>query len=178
MSTQMKLWVAMLVLGPIAGFLVGRQTAPAPAADTSVLRELERQRALLEKLVAQAPSPPPEVPRAVAASPASAEDLARLRSELTQVIREELAQRAAPPEATSSPVVRAEPSSRNIDAHQKGHQLIDAATRARRWTDEDAQALRLALGDMTETQREEIVRRLITTLNGGTLAVQTRGPPL
>jgi hypothetical protein len=175
MSTQMKLWVAMLVLGPIAGFLVGRQTAPA--ADTSVLREFERQRALLEKLVAQAPTPPPEVQRAVAASPASAEDLARLRSELTQVLREELAQRASPPEATPPPIARAEPSPRNLEAHQQGHQLIDAATRARRWTDEDAQAFRLVLGDMTEAQREDVLRRLVTTINGRTLDIQTRGAP-
>ncbi|WP_075011472.1 hypothetical protein [Stigmatella aurantiaca] len=49
------------------------------------------------------------------------------------------------------------------------------ATRARRWSDEDALSLRRTLVDMTPAQRQEVIRRLITTFNSNTLDVQTRG---
>jgi hypothetical protein len=64
-----------------------------------------------------------------------------------------------------------------VAAHQDGLRLIDEATRARRWREEDAATLRRLLIDMTPAQRQEVSRRLSTTINAGGLDVQVVGPP-
>ncbi|MFY0572753.1 hypothetical protein ACN28E_54230 [Archangium lansingense] len=177
MSTSLKrLLAASLVLGPTTGFLAGRLTAP-DTGDGPVLRELAQQRALLEEHLARAEAPPPEVRCAVAAPTGSTVDAQWLRTELAQVLREELALHAGAPDAAPRPPPSSEPPARSLTAHQDGLQVVDRAISARRWTTEDAAALRRVLPDMTASQRTEVIRHLLTTLNSNTLEVQTQGPP-
>jgi hypothetical protein len=104
-------------------------------------------------------------------------DASWLRAELTQVLREELALHTGAPDAEPRPRPPSEPPARSLAALQEGHQVVDRAISARRWTAEDAAALRRVLADMTALQRTEVTRRLLTTLNSNTLEVQTQGPP-
>ena len=166
----------LLVVGPPAGFALGRWTAP-DAGDGPVLRELARQRVLLEERRAPAPSPS-DVRCATPAPALASADLERLRSEVARAVREQLDLR---PEARASDVdSRAsppEPTAQNLAALQEGHQLIDHVAQTLRWTPEDRQTLRRVLNDMTFEQREEVMRRLVTTLNGKKLDLRTQGTP-
>lgn len=150
MSSPSKPILVLLLLGAsAAAFLAGRQTAP----DTNerVLQELASQRAVLDTLLART-SAPPDAHRDV--GPPS-------KAPSTQTP-------GAPP---------TEPSPRSLAAVQEGQRLIDAALLVRRWTQEDAQAFRAALVDMTPDQRGEAMRRLFTTINSQALDVRTGGAP-
>ncbi|MFP2909044.1 hypothetical protein ACLESD_29180 [Pyxidicoccus sp. 3LFB2] len=179
MSTPLKLLMAaLLVLGPLSGFLLGRSTAPA-LGDGPVLRELAHQRALLEEHLARDVRAPAEVRCAVAASPPASGDTAHLKTELVQAVRDELALRPGEHVPDAGPRAPApEPSAQSLAALQESHQVIDNAARVRRWTNEDRQTLRRALGEMTPDQRVEVMRRLTTSLNGKVIDLQTQGAPL
>ncbi|ADO69823.1 hypothetical protein [Stigmatella aurantiaca] len=175
MSTQVKLLLsATVLLSGTFGFLLGRGTAPAASGQEEVLREIAGLRTRLDAhLTQERPTgPPPEV-RCAVASPV---DAAALKAELAKVLREELGT-----QAQGEPVLEPQPppalSPQAVAAHQQAQRILEEATRTRRWSDEDARSLRRALVDMTDAQREEVVRRLITTLNSNTLDVQTQGMP-
>ncbi len=175
MSTQVKLLLsATLLLSGTFGFLLGRGTAPASSGQEAVLRELAGLRTRLDThLARERPlGAPPEVHCAVAPGV----DAAALKAELVKVLREELGTRAQG-EPAPEPRPPPAPPLQAVAAHQQGLRVLDEATRARRWTEEDARSLRRAMVDMTDTQRAEVVRRLVTTLNSNTLDVQTRGMP-
>ncbi|WP_375772844.1 hypothetical protein NR798_18800 [Archangium gephyra] len=177
MSTPLKrLLVASLILGPTAGFVAGRLTAP-DTGDGPVLRELAQQRALLEEHLARAEAPPPEIRCAVAAPTGGTVDAQWLRTELARVLREELAPHTGAPDAAPRAPPASEPPAQSLAAHQEGLQVVERALSARRWTPEDAAALRQELPHMTASQRAEVIRRLLTALNTQTIDVQTRGPP-
>ncbi|MFY2558929.1 hypothetical protein ACN469_14970 [Corallococcus terminator] len=179
MSSRMKLLLtASLCLGPLVGFVAGRVTAPSSADTSPVLEELARQRALLESVLEAARAPPFQMRQASAPPTGSTVDAVWLRAELAQILREELGNRApsGPEDAQKQPPV-AEATPQNLAAFQEGTQVIDNAIAARRWTEEDATALRGALGAMTPAQRDEVIRRLVVTLNTNTLEVRTRGSP-
>ncbi|KFA90646.1 hypothetical protein [Archangium violaceum] len=179
MSTPLKrLLAASLILGPATGFFVGRLTAP-DTGDRPLLLELARQRALLEEHLARAEAPPPEVRCAVVSPSGGTVDAQWPRAELVQVLRDELARahHTEAPDTAPRPPPPSEPPARSLAAHQEGHQMVDRAISARRWTTEDAAALRWVLADMTAPQRAEVIRRLLATLNSNTLDVQTQGPP-
>jgi hypothetical protein len=170
MSNPVKLLLAAtLVLGGfLGGFVTGRGTAPA-LGQQEVLRELERQLRPLEEHLAR---PPPEVRCAVAPTV----DTTWLRAELARAVREELALHrpdASVPEQQPPP----EPPPQSGPALQQAHRVIDEALRARRWTEEDARAFRRSLADLTDAQRDEVLRRFSATLNSNTLDVQTQGLP-
>src|SRR5689334_22301862 len=92
MSAALKLLLAtLLVMGPFTGFFMGRWTAPA-TGNGPVLEELARQRVLLEgRLAAREVRVPSEVRCAVGTSALDSGDMARLKTELVQAVRDELA---------------------------------------------------------------------------------------
>ncbi|MCE9668700.1 hypothetical protein LY474_12825 [Myxococcus stipitatus] len=166
-----KWFAATLVLVGVSSFLAGRQTGSL--RDDAVLRELEQVRSRLDTLATRDPvtaRPDPATAPTV--------DTTRLSAELAQVLREELARASvtARPAPTPAPAP-AEPTPQATRAHQQARQLLDDAVRARRWTTEDALAFRRALVDMTPTQRDEVIRRLVTSINSQSLDVQTQGAP-
>lgn len=179
MSSRMKLLLtASLCLGPIAGFVAGRVTAPSSADTGPVLEELARQRALLESVLEAARAPPFQMRQASAPPTGSTVDAAWLRAELAQVLREELGNRALQePEDSKKRPSPPEATPQNLAAFQEGSKVIDNAIAARRWTEEDATLLRKALGTMTPAQQDEVIQRLVITLNTNTLEVRTIGAP-
>lgn len=166
------LWGAALVLTGGGGFLAGRMSA-APSGQEEVLRELRQQRELLTALLSrsEAGSSPTR-----GAPAGGAVDVQGLRAEVARAVREELkaagAERLEPREEPAP----APPAPKAVAAHQEGLRLIDEATRSRRWRDEDAHALGRLLVDMTPAQRQEVIRRLTTTLNAGGIDVQAVSP--
>ncbi|AKF84590.1 hypothetical protein SAMN05443572_10172 [Myxococcus fulvus] len=171
MAPWMKaLLIASLCLGPVLGFLAGRATqAPASTDLEPILRELAAQRALLVSLQTAQQGPSARAPSG------DNLDTAWLRSEIAQAVREALEDSTPPEAAPKTPPP--EPSPQALAALQEGHRVIDNAVAARRWTDEDARALRSTLSTMTASQQDEVLRRLVTTLNTNTLEVRTHGAP-
>ncbi|WP_157757479.1 hypothetical protein [Corallococcus macrosporus] len=172
MSISFKSWLIFLVIVPLSAFLAGRHAAPD--ANAHVLEELEHQRGMLETLVKQtalpsnAPCGPPPPPASV--------DVALLRAELALALREALSL-SHTSARTDSAEASEEAPLQSLSAVEETHRLLDAALRARRWTVGDAQAFRESLGIMPPDQRNEAIRRLITTINSQELEVQTGAAP-
>lgn len=180
MSTSLKMLMAALwLMGPLAGFAAGRWTVPQPALEPEpVLRELSSQRALLEEHLVRNPRQDASVRCAVAASALAPGEMAQLKTELVQAVRDELALRSD--ESTLAEGARVpgpEPSEQSLVAVQDGHRLIDNAVRTLRWTNEDRQTLRRAMVEMTYEQQVEVMRRLSASLSGKKLDLQTHGAP-
>lgn len=174
MQTQVKVLLATaLVLAGGLGFVTGRVTSE-PSGQDEVLRELHLQRELLEVLQSRREAGPPPTPCATASG---AVDAAGLRAEVAHAVREELQASGLERPAPRGEAAPQPPLPRNVAAQQEGLRLIDEATRARRWREEDAGALRRLLVDMTPAQRQEVIRRLNITINAGGLDVQVLGPP-
>lgn len=178
-SSRMKLLLATsLCLGPLVGFIAGQATAPSSADTGPVLEELARQRALLESVLEATRAPSLQMRHASAPPTGSTVDAAWLRAELAQILREELGNRAEDERADARKKPPApEPTPQNLAAFQEGSKVIDNAIAARRWTEADAAALRGALGTMTPAQQDEVIQRLMVTLNTNTLEVRTLGAP-
>ncbi|WP_144429515.1 hypothetical protein [Myxococcus hansupus] len=101
-----------------------------------------------------------------------------MKAELIQVVREELTARGEARVVDDGARVPApEPSAQSLVAQQESYQVIDAAARARRWTNEDRDALRRAFVEMAPNQRIEVMRRFSTSLNGKKIDLQTQGAP-
>lgn len=175
MQTQMKLLLLVtLGLGGGLGFLAGRGTAPEPSHD-ELLGLLTRQGAQLEALAARL-GPASQQVRCAVASPGGAPglDAAWLQTELSRILHEELGSRREEEKQARTPVP--EPSTESLMALQEGHRLVDEASSARRWREEDARAMRRVLRGLNGAQREELMRRFAVLVNAGGVDVQVRGP--
>lgn len=64
----------------------------------------------------------------------------------------------------------------NKAAYQSATSVVRTAVAAKRWTDEDAQTLRLAIGQLTREQHDELMELLIPAINSGEIKVETKGP--
>ena len=174
MRMRMKVLLgAALALAGGLGFVAGRETS-APPGQEEVLRELHHQRELLAELLSRPEAGPPPTRCAAASGGVDAE---WLRSEVARAVREELkAAGLERPEPREEPAP-APPAPGSVAAHQEGLRLIEEATHTRRWREEDAHAMGRLLADMTPAQRQEVIRRLTTTLNAGGIDVQVVGSP-
>ncbi|QRO01122.1 hypothetical protein JRI60_19830 [Archangium violaceum] len=173
MQTRMKLLLLVTWgLGGGLGFLVGRGSAPLDTHD-ELRTLLERQGAQLTALEARLGPASRQVHCAVAAPGGGGLDAAWLRAELSRILEEELGPRRAKAGQEPAP----EPSTESVASLQEGHRLIDEASRARRWTEEDARELRRMMGGLSGAQREELMRRFAVFVNAGGVDVQVRGPP-
>ncbi len=171
------LWVplATLVLGAGLGLALGRTSPPPASGSEEVLRLLEAQQALLEALPARlaAHASARQVQCAVDSSAGAGAEVAALRMELAQ-LREELALGHGQPSRPSEPPP--EPPPEALAARQQGLQVIEEASRSGPWTTENAHALRELLVEMSDGQRQEVMRRLIVLLNEGKLKSHAEGP--
>ncbi|WP_257461175.1 hypothetical protein [Archangium lipolyticum] len=173
MQTRMKLLLLVtLGLGGGLGFLVGRGSAP-PDTHDELRTLLERQGAQLSALEARLGSAPQQMKCAVAAPAGGGLDAAWLRAELSRILDEELGARHVEAKREPPP----EPSPESMASLQEGHRLIDEASRARRWRQEDARELRRMMSGLSGAQREELMRRFAVFVNAGGVDVQVRGPP-
>jgi len=71
---------------------------------------------------------------------------------------------------------RSLPSEKNEVARQRGEELVERALGNRRWGDTQAHEMMVLLPSLTDTQRDELIRRLIVAINRGELKVETSGP--
>ncbi len=173
MRTRMKLLLLVTVgLAGGLGFLAGRGSAPLDMHD-ELRTLLERQGAQLAALEARLGPASQQVHCAVAAPAGGSLDAAWLRAELSRILKEELGSKRA--EARQEPAP--EPSPESMVSLQEGHRLIDEASRARRWREEDARELRRMMGGLSGAQREELMRRFAVFVNAGGVDVQVSGPP-
>jgi hypothetical protein len=87
-----------------------------------------------------------------------------------------VAEEARSPEALEPPP--APPAEEALRAVAQGHELISAASAARRWTDEDRTRLRSVLPLLTFEQREELFDELFPLINRGEIRLELAGPAL
>jgi hypothetical protein len=149
------LWATAAIVCGMAGYAAGRSTQP------------DR---LVEPVVIAAA---PEAPRD--------RDVALDRTAIRAMLREELTAALAPraaPEAADAPTDEPPaPTPDNDAAAARGRALVDAARRARRWTQDDATGLRAQLRAMTEEQRDEVLTALLPAINRGDVTMAFRGRP-
>ena len=126
--------------------------------------------------------PAARVARAECAHETGGLDEARLRA----VLRAELAslQRAPVPPSTATvvappPAPRPDPAPRPPSARAlaDGHSLIDEALGRRRWSTDDAAALRRLLPALDPDARTELFAQLFPAINDGRLELATGGAP-
>jgi len=100
---------------------------------------------------------------------------AELRAIIRDVVRDEV-QHAAPPAPTApeEPAVEATPD--DPASADRGRAIVGAARHVGRWTEEDAAALRSAMGAMSDAQRSEVLALLVPAINRGELALTFEGP--
>ncbi len=99
--------------------------------------------------------------------------------ELRALLREELVRHDAVARAAArvdSPE-SAPPSPASLAHAQRAQSLVEVAAARRRWTDDDARALRAELGTLSQDQRADLLRRFATAANEGGMKIETVGPP-
>ena len=166
---------ALLMLGAALGYAAGAGASGRSQEEIlQLLREQDsHRRAAMEG--------PPRLPggNCVFSVPASAVDTPALRAEIAKVVREELQlQRGSGPQvAPAAPPKEPEPTPENDEAKDRATRMVEKAVSTRHWTRDDAMAYRDLLARMTDAQRKEMSQRLIVTLNGGGISVETMGPP-
>jgi hypothetical protein len=105
------------------------------------------------------------------------------RQALAQLIRDEVRQAVADasPEAQRAreeAIAEAQilNSPENRAAYQSASGVVHAAVAAKRWTEEDKETFRDAFGQLTNTQRMELMNILAPAINGGEVTVEVTGP--
>ena len=69
------------------------------------------------------------------------------------------------------------PSQAQATARASGLQLLEQATRAHAWTEDDARQLRQLIPQMSPSGRDEALLGLAKRINAGELNVAVAGPP-
>jgi hypothetical protein len=93
------------------------------------------------------------------------------QSAIRDAVREELKSvHAAAPSGPSDPAV---PTPENDDAHERSEELLQAGQAARHWTAENVASMR----QMTDDQRQAIIKDLFKAINAGEIRVDVVGPP-
>ena len=102
---------------------------------------------------------------------------------LTKIIRDELRQALAQwtpdsQQARAQEIVSAQlrNSPENRAAYQSASDIVHTAVAAKRWTDDDRQTFREAMGHLTKEQHLELMEILIPAINCGEIKVETAGP--
>jgi hypothetical protein len=105
------------------------------------------------------------------------------RQALAQLIRDEVRQAVADAspeaqrareEALAEAEILASPENRA--AYQSASDVVQAAVAAKRWTEEDKESFRDAFGQLTNTQRMELMNVLAPAINNGEVKVEVIGP--
>ncbi len=161
---------AALVLGGSLGFA---WAYGGSSGSEDALARLEQRQDELQRQVKQLAARD----CATASSPGSGES--ELRSAVTRAVREEL--QVLKVSGGSTDVVpeapRAEPTRDNLAARDECMRLIDQAVRSREWNDAQAVRFQQLMDQLTETQRDEMMERLVAVLNGGEVRINTQGTP-
>jgi hypothetical protein len=153
---------AALLVGILAGavgigFVWGRQAKSQPV----MVVEHAAERACL-------------APSVAAIAPIA--DVGALRREIRDVLRQELRQFVAEGPHSDQPAAASVITRAQSDAHERALALLETASAQRRWSNEDAQALRQLMPEMTDEYRQDVLHRLVPALNSGKIASDARLP--
>lgn len=172
MDAKVRIGVPTLLLGLSLGFAWGRGLAPT--VDEELRQAVKEQGERLDALPALLRTASQPGRCAVAASSNPVDPLT-LRREISRAVRDALAGTEGDSPAASKPSQSkpAEPSRESLTARDEGLRLIDSALNARRWSEGEEQQLSSLLARMDRPQQEEVLRKLTTQINAGTLEVTT-----
>ncbi len=155
-----------------AGLLLGTFVVPRPGGTADALRGRS----------ARCDSPATPIAQTTGVDPVMLTQLVRaaVREELREISSERTTgapQRVAPREAipaasATAPAEAEEPSAMLPQAED----LVHGAIIGGRWTENDRDALRSLLGNVTATERDALTRELIVAANRGDVRVETGGP--
>jgi hypothetical protein len=160
---------------------------PMPATQTQDHSQDDQRLAKLEQAVmaltqavqnsqAKAARPEPTKVSAPANNEVSRVDLARvIREEVRQAMADNSpeAQRARE-EAIAEAKILTSPE--NKAAFQSASSVVQTAVAARRWTEEDRENFRAVFGQLTNSQRMELMNALAPAINNGEVKVEVMGP--
>ncbi|NOT58228.1 MAG: hypothetical protein HOP18_26795 [Deltaproteobacteria bacterium] len=185
-------WMTAMALG--AGIVLGAGTvAWMPHASTVPMTtgnhepRYDQQFAQLEQAVTALTqslerSPAPDVRPEPTCAPAQSRDTMTEQA-LAKIVREELrhalaqwspeSQQARAEEIANAQILN---SPENQVAYQGASAVVRTAIAAKRWTDEDRQALNDALSQLTKEQYQELMELLLPAINRGEIKVETAGP--
>ncbi len=172
-------WLAIVLVAGALGALLGRDGVPGfeSARDRQARTQAQRMEAVLarttamERSLARLADGPAPACRAVSAPL----DEGALRAQITAAVRE-----ALPAEGGGTGKDEpgtAQPTPENVEAFEQAKGLMDAAVASGRWGEQHAHALRPLLARMSPEDREELMGRLGTAINGGKLVNTLHGPP-
>ncbi|NPC75649.1 hypothetical protein HPP05_38510 [Corallococcus exiguus] len=164
-----------LLLTAAAGFGLARWSEP-PRLEEEILRRLERQEARLEALARRLESAPAPPARAAPRSHPEL-DLAAVREDLRQLLREEL-HTALASTAPQTPGEKRPPAVPEDPAvYAKARQWLDDSIAARRWGDRQRSELIVLRRQLTDAQFAELLQKLVVAINNQQLRIETDGPP-
>jgi hypothetical protein len=175
-------WFALVLTSGAAGVILGR--GGIPGFESARERQARIQAQQLETVLAKtsgierslaqlAGAPPRGCPAAGSQLDASA-----LREEIAVAVRE--ASKAEPSGGRKDADERAaaEPTPENLEAFDQAKGILDNATTAGRWGEQDARALRPLLGRLSADEQRDIMRQLGVAINTGKLVPQMHGSPI
>ena len=193
MTQQYKgLWSTIIALS--MGILVGigafawmtppspvpEQHVQAPLPDDQRLAKLEQAVMALTQAVqsnqTQITRPGPARETAPANDEASRQELAQaIRDEVRQAVADASpeAQRAKDEAIAEAQILN---SPENQAAFQSASSVVTTAVAAKRWTEEDKETFRATFGQLTNTQRMELMNVLAPSINNGDVKVEVMGP--
>jgi hypothetical protein len=131
-------------------------------------------------------APAMPAPRLSAAgAPALRLDVAGVRADIRQILREELrssdreapgAAAIAPAGAVAAPAADPPPGPEAVSAYESALALVERGRQEGRW--EHSRELRALFATMTEEQRTQVIHTLLPAINAGEIAYDARsGPP-
>jgi hypothetical protein len=189
-NTELRRMIVTLSIGVILGLGgFAWMTQPPPPStplvstdskDDQRLVKLEQAVMALTQAVqsSQTKTTRPEPTRATAPanSEVSRQDLAQLiREEIRNAVAQESpeAQRAKEEAIAEAKILN---SLENKAAYQSASSVVTTAVAAKRWTEDDKETFRAAFGQLTNTQRMELMNILAPAINNGQVKVEVMGP--
>ncbi len=148
--------VALAALG--AGVLLGQFRGVAPTPPAALVT------------TAAPTSPPPSV---FGLAPGAQIDLNAFKNEVRDIVQKEV-RAALPPSAAPNKLLP--PTADELQAHERGRELVTNSLSTHRWTRDQGLQLRLLMGRMNDQQRKDVLSALIPPINRQEIKLDSPGP--
>ena len=162
--TKRLIFVAGLLVGGALGFGIASW---ASRPDRAALEEIREHLAAVDDR-------PPVVRSASAPARAAASSLPR--DELTRAVRDAIQAEKAAAALAAAPPAKPAPTPENVEAYRAGQGLVQRALETKVWTESQRDELQGLLAQMSEDQRQSLMRTLLPAINRGDVVPD--GPPL
>jgi hypothetical protein len=166
-----------LALGSLASPRL-QETSPlqAPAPSGEPASELEARLARLEDKIDALHATVFAVSQGGAGNPANGPSIDQVAAALRRELERSARSTSLPQEQARAEQVAIEAKPENAPAQARAERVVSQALTARRWTMEDAQALRESLASLSPQQGAALLEQLVPAVNRGEIEVETRGP--